>query len=186
MRRRNAEAREGADDEMRRHTKLRFSILFYRIKKKIATRGPGVIRRHANTRHHRRPHFYVQTNLKDMFTLATTQLSARANVTASTSRISSSSSRTTMASPRVNTTTISKVLEGKVVSRANDKTAIVLIERQVPHPRYIKRINKSKRFAVHDEENESNVGDIVEIKMCVPKSKTKKFELKAITRKASA
>jgi small subunit ribosomal protein S17 len=121
-----------------------------------------------------------------MFTLATTQLSARANVTASTSRISSSSSRTTMASPRVNTTTISKVLEGKVVSRANDKTAIVLIERQVPHPRYIKRINKSKRFAVHDEENESNVGDIVEIKMCVPKSKTKKFELKAITRKASA
>jgi len=119
-----------------------------------------------------------------MFTLATTQLSARANVTASTSRISSS--RTTMASPRVNTTTISKVLEGKVVSRANDKTAIVLIERQVPHPRYIKRINKSKRFAVHDEENESNVGDIVEIKMCVPKSKTKKFELKAITRKASA
>jgi hypothetical protein len=32
--RRNAEAREGADDEMRRRTKLRFSILFYRIKKK--------------------------------------------------------------------------------------------------------------------------------------------------------
>ena len=82
--------------------------------------------------------------------------------------------------------TISKVLEGKVVSRANDKTAIVLIERKVPHPRFIKRINKSKRFAVHDEENESNVGDIVEIKMCVPKSKTKKFELKAITKKAAA
>ena len=63
-----------------------------------------------------------------------------------------------------------------MVSRANDKTAIVLIERKVPHPRFIKRINKSKRFAVHDEENESNVGDIVEIKMCVPKSKAKKFE----------
>jgi|Transcript_7669 small subunit ribosomal protein S17 len=120
-----------------------------------------------------------------MFTVASTQLSARANVTASTSKISASS-RVATASPKVSTTTISKVLEGKVVSRANDKTAIVLIERKVPHPRFIKRINKSKRFAVHDEENESNVGDIVEIKMCVPKSKTKKFELKAITKKAAA
>ena len=78
-----------------------------------------------------------------------------------------------------------KVLEGRVVSRSCDKTAIVLIERQVPHPRYIKRINKSKRFAVHDEENQSEVGDVVEIKMCRPKSKTKKFELKQVTRKHS-
>ncbi|CAL6347346.1 unnamed protein product [Bathycoccus prasinos] len=120
-----------------------------------------------------------------MFTLASTQLSARANVTfASTSKISASSS-SKMASPtKISTTTISKVLEGKVVSRANEKTAIVLIERKVPHPRFIKRINKSKRFAVHDEENESSVGDVVEIQMCTPKSKTKKFELKAITKKA--
>jgi len=119
-----------------------------------------------------------------MFTLASAQLSARANVTfASTSKISASSSK--MASPKkISTTTISKVLEGKVVSRANEKTAIVLIERKVPHPRFIKRINKSKRFAVHDEENESSVGDVVEIQMCTPKSKTKKFELKAITKKA--
>lgn len=93
-----------------------------------------------------------------MFTLASsTQLSARANVTfaASTSKISASSSSSQMASPtKISTTTISKVLEGKVVSRANEKTAIVLIERKVPHPRFIKRINKSKRFAVHDEEND--------------------------------
>ena len=123
-----------------------------------------------------------------MFTLASsTQLSARANVTfASTSKISASSSSSQMASPtKISTTTISKVLEGKVVSRANEKTAIVLIERKVPHPRFIKRINKSKRFAVHDEENESSVGDVVEIQMCTPKSKTKKFELKAITKKAA-
>ena len=109
-----------------------------------------------------------------MFTLASTQLSARANVTfaASTSKISASSS-SKMASPtKISTTTISKVLEGKVVSRANEKTAIVLIERKVPHPRFIKRINKSKRFAVHDEENESSVGDVVEIQLCSPKSKT--------------
>ena len=77
---------------------------------------------------------------------------------ASTSKISASSSSSQMASPtKISTTTISKVLEGKVVSRANEKTAIVLIERKVPHPRFIKRINKSKRFAVHDEENESSV-----------------------------
>ena len=92
-----------------------------------------------------------------MFTVASTQLSARANVTASTSKIS----RLVQSGDGVSEglhDDISEILEGKVVSRANDKTAIVLIERKVPHPRFIKRINKSKRFAVHDEENESNVG----------------------------
>ena len=64
-----------------------------------------------------------------MFTVASTQLSARANVTASTSKISASS-RVATASPKVSTTNLKVLGCG---SRANDKTAIVLIERKVPH-----------------------------------------------------
>jgi len=47
------EAREGADgrDETTHEVEVFYPLLPH--KKKIATRGPGVIRRHANTRHHR-------------------------------------------------------------------------------------------------------------------------------------
>lgn len=68
-------------------------------------------------------------------------------------------------------------LLGTVVSTATDKTATVLVSRKVPHPRYHKLINKSKKFAVHDEENTAKVGDVVYIKQCRPMSKSKKFTL---------
>ena len=53
----------------------------------------------------------------------------------------------------------------------------MLVSRKVPHPRYHKLINKSKKFAVHDEENTAKVGDVVYIKQCRPMSKSKKFTL---------
>lgn len=67
-------------------------------------------------------------------------------------------------------------LLGTVVS-TTPKTATVLVSRKVPHPRYHKLINKSKKFAVHDEENTAKVGDVVYIKQCRPMSKSKKFTL---------
>ena len=73
--------------------------------------------------------------------------------------------------------TAKQVIEGKVVSAAGDKTAVVLVSRKVPHPKYIKRMNVSKKFQVHDPENEAKVGDIVRAEACRPISKTKKFAL---------
>ncbi|MBU4691335.1 30S ribosomal protein S17 [Mycoplasma zalophi] len=70
-----------------------------------------------------------------------------------------------------------KVLSGKVVSNKNDKTVIVLVETYIKHPKYNKRFKKSKRFAVHDENNQAKLNDIVKIQETRPLSKTKHFRL---------
>ncbi|QJG67138.1 30S ribosomal protein S17 [Mycoplasma phocoenae] len=70
-----------------------------------------------------------------------------------------------------------KVLNGKVVSTKNDKTIIVLVETYMKHPKYQKRFKKSKRFAVHDEQNLAKLNDIVKIQETRPLSKTKHFRL---------
>ncbi|MFA5193421.1 MAG: 30S ribosomal protein S17 [Verrucomicrobiia bacterium] len=66
-----------------------------------------------------------------------------------------------------------RVLEGKVVSDKGDKTVIVLVERRVMHPVYKKYVQKSKRYAAHDETNACKVGDMVKIEESRPISKTK-------------
>ena len=70
-----------------------------------------------------------------------------------------------------------RVLEGKVVSAACDKTVSVLVERRVMHPLYRKFITRSKKFAAHDETNACQVGDTVRIRECRPMSKTKTWEV---------
>ena len=45
------------------------------------------------------------------------------------------------------------------------------------HPIYKKFIRRSKKFAAHDENNVSKIGDVVRIRECAPISKTKKWEL---------
>ena len=70
-----------------------------------------------------------------------------------------------------------RVLQGKVVGSACDKTVSVLVERRVMHPLYHKFITRSKKFAAHDEANECQVGDSVRIRECRPMSKTKTWEV---------
>ncbi len=71
-------------------------------------------------------------------------------------------------------------IQGIVVSRSGDKTVSVLVERRVLHPRYHKTVRRFKKYLIHDEKNEVNVGDIVTALECRPLSKTKSFRLKAI------
>jgi len=40
-----------------------------------------------------------------------------------------------------------------------------------------KTVRKSKKYRAHDEKNTFNVGDIVRIQECAPKSKTKRWEV---------
>jgi len=70
-----------------------------------------------------------------------------------------------------------RILQGVVVSDKGQKTIIVQVERRMMHPIYKKFIRRSKKFAAHDENNVSKIGDVVRIRECAPISKTKKWEL---------
>src|SRR3989441_12802822 len=66
---------------------------------------------------------------------------------------------------------------GIVTSDKMDKTRRVEIPRLVKHPRYSKYIKRRTICKVHDEKNESRVGDTVEIMETRPLSKTKNWRL---------
>jgi small subunit ribosomal protein S17 len=70
-----------------------------------------------------------------------------------------------------------RILQGIVTSDANAQTVTVSIERRFKHPVLAKTIRKSKKYRAHDENNEFNVGDVVRIQECAPKSKTKRWEV---------
>jgi len=74
-----------------------------------------------------------------------------------------------------------RVISGKVVKKAGEKTATVLVERKVLHPRYHKTVKRFKKYLVHDERNEANIGDTISAIECRPLSKNKAFRLLEIT-----
>ncbi|MGM0518411.1 MAG: 30S ribosomal protein S17 [Campylobacterota bacterium] len=71
-------------------------------------------------------------------------------------------------------------IQGVVVRKSGDKTASVLVTRNVLHPRYHKTVKRFKKYLIHDEKNELNEGDKVIAVECRPISKTKSFRLKTI------
>ena len=71
-------------------------------------------------------------------------------------------------------------IQGVVVKKSGDKTASVLVTKSVMHPKYHKTVKRFKKYLVHDEKNELNVGDSVIAVECRPLSKTKSFRLKTI------
>ena len=78
---------------------------------------------------------------------------------------------------------IERTVTGKVVSNKMDKTITVLVERKVKHPLYGKYINQSNKFHAHDEKNEINEGDIVQITEHKPISKSKSWVLTKVVSK---
>jgi len=78
-----------------------------------------------------------------------------------------------------------RVLQGRVVSDKREKTVTVLVERRVMHPLYKKYIKKSKKYSAHDESNQYNLGDVVEIKESKPISKTKTWAVNRLIEKAA-
>lgn len=75
-------------------------------------------------------------------------------------------------------------LVGKVVSAKCDKTITVLVETYKNHPLYGKRVKYSKKYVAHDENNVAKEGDTVRIAATRPLSKTKRYELVEVTKKA--
>ena len=78
----------------------------------------------------------------------------------------------------------SKVRTGIVVSNKMDKTVVVRVERMAEHPLYGKRIKRAKKYVAHDANNQCGMGDEVKIRETRPLSKTKRWELVEIMRKA--
>jgi small subunit ribosomal protein S17 len=71
-------------------------------------------------------------------------------------------------------------IQGVVVKRSGEKTASVLVTRNVIHPKYHKTVKRFKKYLIHDERNELNVGDTVIAVECRPLSKSKSYRLKTI------
>ena len=77
-----------------------------------------------------------------------------------------------------------KVRVGTVTSNKMDKTIVVSIVDSIKHPLYKKIIKRTIKFKAHDENNECNIGDKVEIMETRPLSKDKRWRLVEVLEKA--
>jgi small subunit ribosomal protein S17 len=78
-----------------------------------------------------------------------------------------------------------KVRQGVVVSDRMEKTVVVVVTRQVLHPRFKKYIRRRSRFMAHDVKGECKVGDVVEIAETRPLSKNKRWRVVRVVEKAA-
>ena len=76
-----------------------------------------------------------------------------------------------------------KFFTGKVVSDSMDKTIVVAVDTFDIHPIYKKRVKKTSKFHVHDEQNQAHVGDLVRFMETRPLSKTVKYVLVEVVKK---
>ena len=73
---------------------------------------------------------------------------------------------------------------GVVVSDKMDKTITVRVDWVMHHPTYKKILRRASKFKVHDEKNEAKIGDTVRIQETRPLSKTKRWRLVEVVKKA--
>ena len=83
-----------------------------------------------------------------------------------------------------NTRNNRKELIGVVRSKTGDKSVKVVYEYKIPHPLYKKEIRRKTTVHVHDEKNDSNVGDKVRIMATRPLSKLKRWRVTEVLEKA--
>lgn len=81
-------------------------------------------------------------------------------------------------------TTTQKTTIGFVESDARDKTRKVVVNYVARHPKYGKYVKRRTVLQVHDENNESHLGDKVEVAECRPISKTKSHRLVRVVEQA--
>jgi len=79
---------------------------------------------------------------------------------------------------------VARSISGVVISNKMDKTVTVLVERLEKHVLYKKYIRKSTRLHAHDESNECNEGDTVQIEECRPLSKSKSWRVIEVVSRA--
>lgn len=73
---------------------------------------------------------------------------------------------------------------GRVVSNKMDKSISVAVDRKVKHAIYGKYITKTTKYLAHDENDDANEGDVVQIMSTRPLSKRKSWRLVKIIERA--
>jgi small subunit ribosomal protein S17 len=79
-------------------------------------------------------------------------------------------------------TTFKRTLSGEVVSDKTSKTIVVKVDRKTMHPKYNKFVTTSKKYHVHDENEQASVGNVVTIIESRPYSRLKRWELVSIVK----
>jgi small subunit ribosomal protein S17 len=77
-----------------------------------------------------------------------------------------------------------KVIVGRVVSDAMNKTISVSVERIFQHPTYKKMVKRTAKIYAHDEERQAHVGDLVKVMSTRPLSKMKRWRVVEVLEKA--
>ena len=80
---------------------------------------------------------------------------------------------------------LKSVKTGVVVSNKMQKSIVVAVEWQVRHGLYGKTERRTSKFMCHDEKNEAKPGDVVEIVETRPMSRSKRWALTRVVRKAA-
>jgi len=91
-----------------------------------------------------------------------------------------------MSTPIPGSRNLRKTIIGFVTSRSGDKSIKVTIPYKTPHPLYHKVINRKTVVHVHDEKNETAVGDKVKIMETRPISRLKRWRVLGVVQKAVA
>ena len=79
---------------------------------------------------------------------------------------------------------IKRQVVGTVISDKMDKTVVVQVERLVKHRVYKKFVRRRSKFAAHDADNTSQIGDKVLITETRPLSRTKRWRVSKVVEKA--
>lgn len=77
-----------------------------------------------------------------------------------------------------------KERQGVVVSDKMDKTIVVQVTRRYKHPLFKKYVFTNKKYVAHDAKEECGIGDEVVLEETRPLSKTKRWRVKSIVKKA--
>lgn len=74
-------------------------------------------------------------------------------------------------------------LIGEVVSNKMKKTIVVMVKETTRDPKFGKVVTKISKYKAHDENNDCNIGDVVEIEESKPLSREKNWMLVSIVKK---
>ncbi len=77
-----------------------------------------------------------------------------------------------------------RVIQGVVTSAAMDKTIVVTVIRRIRDKHFHKFVNRKVKYRAHDENNDCNNGDVVELIASRPYSKTKRWRVVRTIEKA--
>lgn len=98
---------------------------------------------------------------------------------------STSTAPTKSASAPKSTEAVKATRIGVVESDKRAKTRKVVVAFKAMHPKYGKFVSKRTVLQVHDENNDSKLGDTVEVAQCRPISKTKRWRLVRIVERGN-